>query len=116
MTEEDDVFLKILNQKLGPSARCSEDDFEEVMYFFEETAQTHQPFAAVDSPPVLSFAEMEQSMDAAVEVSVKRFAKDVYDHWKSRRMTTGNRSLLPSLKVSSYLPETPLVCMLIGAV
>lgn len=100
MTDEDDVFLKLLNERLGPSARCSEDDFEEVMYFFEETAQTHQPFAAVDSPPVLSFAEMEQSMDAAVEECVKRFAKDVYDHWKSMRINAGNRSLLQSLKVS----------------
>ncbi|EAW08683.1 enhancer of polycomb-like protein 1 [Aspergillus clavatus NRRL 1] len=98
MTEEDDVFLKIRNQKRDASAQCTEDQFEEVMYFFEETAQTKQPFAAVDNPPVLSFAEMQESMDATVEESVKRFAKDIYDHWKARRTTAGNRSLLPNLK------------------
>ncbi|EAU32385.1 conserved hypothetical protein [Aspergillus terreus NIH2624] len=98
MTEEDDVFLKIMNQKRDPANRCTEDQFEEVMNFFEETAQTKQPFAAVDNPPVLSFDDMQESMDAAVEESVKRFAKDVYEHWKSRRITTGNRSLMPSLK------------------
>ncbi|RHZ44540.1 enhancer of polycomb-like protein 1 [Aspergillus thermomutatus] len=98
LTEEDDVFLKIMNQKREPSARITEDQFEEVMYFFEETAQRKQPFAAVDNPPVLSFAEMQDSMDATVEESVKRFAKDIYEHWKLRRIGTGNRPLLPNLK------------------
>ncbi|GFF35714.1 enhancer of polycomb-like protein 1 [Aspergillus udagawae] len=98
MTEEDDVFLKIFNEKREPSNRITEDQFEEVMYFFEETAQTKQPFAAVDSPPVLSFADMQDSMDATVEESVKRFAKDIYEHWQLRRIATGNRPLLPSLK------------------
>lgn len=99
MTEEDDVFLKIFNSKRDPSQQCSEDDFEATMNFFEETAQTKQPYAAVDSPPVLSFADMEEAMDAAVEESVKRFAKDIYEHWKSRRIETDNHPIAPSLKV-----------------
>ena len=102
MTEEDDVFLKIMNEKRDAADRCTEDQFEEVMHFFEETAQTKQPFAAVDNPPVLSFAEIQDAMDAAVEESVKRFAKDVYEHWKSTRTDAGNRSLMPSLKVNSF--------------
>lgn len=102
MTEEDDVFLKIFNQKRDAANQCSEDDFEATMNFFEETAQAKQPYAAVDSPPVLSFTDMEEAMDAAVEQSVKRFAKDIYEHWKSRRTANGNRSLEPSLKVSIF--------------
>lgn len=102
MTEEDDVFLKIMNQKRDASQpSCTEDQFEEVMNFFEETTQTKQPFAAVDNPPVLSFADMQDSMDAAVEDSVKQFAKDIYEHWKSRRMAAGNKSLVSNLKVSA---------------
>ena len=108
MTEEDDVFLKMFNQKRDPSHQCSEDDFEATMNFFEETAQVKQPFAAVDSPPVLSYAEMEEAMDAALEDSVKRFAKDIYEHWKSRRSVEGNRSLVPSLKVSCPIIEACL--------
>lgn len=104
MTEEDDVFLKIMNQKRDPANRCTEDQFEEVMNFFEETAQTKQPFAAVDNPPVLSFEDIQESMDAAVEECVKHFAKDIYEHWKSRRIATGNRTLMPSLKVSHSKP------------
>jgi enhancer of polycomb-like protein len=73
------------------------------MNFFEETAQAKQPFAAVDNPPVLSYAEMEESFDAAVDEGIKKFAKDIYDHWKSRRIKAGNRPLQPSLKVSHRL-------------
>ncbi|KAJ9195759.1 hypothetical protein DTO164E3_6594 [Paecilomyces variotii] len=98
MVEEDDKFFKALNQKLGPGNQCSEDQFEEVMNFFEETAQTKQPFAAVDNPPVLAYSEMEDSFDAAVEDSVRRFAKDIYEHWKDRRTKAGNRPLQPTLK------------------
>lgn len=103
MTEEDDVFLKIMNQKADPSNRCTEDQFEEVMHFFEETAQTKQPYAAVDSPAVLSFAEIQDSMDAAVEHSVKHFAKDIYVHWKARRVSVGNKPLTSGLKVRNPL-------------
>ncbi|KAL4950155.1 enhancer of polycomb-like-domain-containing protein [Aspergillus filifer] len=98
MTEQDDVFLKIMNEKRDPADRCSDDHFEEVMNFFEETARLKQPFAAVDSPPVLSFAEMQESMDATVEEVVRRFAADVYEHWKSLRTKNGNQSLFPNLK------------------
>lgn len=100
MTEEDDVFLKIFNERRDPSRQCSDDDFEATMNFFEETAQAKQPFAMVDSPPVLTYSEMEEAMDATVEDSVRCFAKDIYEHWKSRRSAEGNRSLVPTLKVS----------------
>ncbi|KAL2855469.1 enhancer of polycomb-like-domain-containing protein [Aspergillus pseudoustus] len=98
MTEEDDVFLKIMNEKRDVANRCTEDQFEEVMNFFEETARLKQPFAAVDNPPVLSFAEIQESLDATVEEVVKRFAKDIYDHWKSTRTLSENQPLLASLK------------------
>jgi enhancer of polycomb-like protein len=104
MNEEDDAWLRNYNSKRDASSQCSEDDFEATMNFFEETAQAKQPFAAVDSPPVLSFADMAESMDAAVEESVKRFAKDIYEHWKARRLTTENLPLEPMLKVSRVHP------------
>ena len=101
MDEEDDVYLKIMNEKRDPSTpACTEDQFEEVMHFFEETAQTKQPFASVDSPPVLSYAEIEDSFDAAVDEHIKRFAKHIYEHWKNRRVSVGNHPLQISLKVS----------------
>jgi enhancer of polycomb-like protein len=101
--EEDEVALKIMNQNRDQSSQCTEDQFEELMYFFEETAHTKQPFAAVDSPPVVPYGEMEGSFEeGTVEESAKKFAKDVYEHWKARRTKTGNRPLQPELKVSFF--------------
>ncbi|KKZ61281.1 enhancer-polycomb-like protein [[Emmonsia] crescens] len=98
LVEEDDVALKIMNQKKDASTQCTEDQFEEVMSFFEETAQTKQPFASVDSPPVLSYSEMENSFDGLVDENARRFARDIYEHWKSRRTKSGNRPLQTGLK------------------
>ncbi|KAL4926457.1 enhancer of polycomb-like protein 1 [Aspergillus undulatus] len=98
MTDEDDVFLKIMNENRAPADRCTEDQFEEVMNFFEETARLKQPFAAVDKTPPLEFAEMQSAMDATVEEVVRRFAKDVYDHWKKLRTRNKGQSLFANLK------------------
>ena len=71
------------------------------MNFFEETSQLKQPYATIDNPPVLTYSEMEENMDNdAVEDCVRRFAKDIYGHWKSRRLRAGNHSLVSGLKVS----------------
>lgn len=116
MVEEDDVFLKIMNEKKDPEARCTEDQFEEVMHFFEETAKAKQPFAAVDNPPVISFQEIEESFDAAVDEHIKTFAREIYDHWKSQRIQTGNRPLQPSLKVRLGENSSQLQSYLLSAV
>lgn len=105
MDEEDEVALKIVNQKKNAATQCSEDQFEEVMNFFEETAQTKQPFAAVDNPPVLNYDEMEEAFDETIEESVRRFAKDIYEHWRSRRIKSKNKRLQPHLKVNNLLPD-----------
>lgn len=99
LDEEDDVFLKSMNKKRNASTQCSEDHFEDVMNCFEETAQLKQPYAAVDNPPVLSYEEIETSMDDYLNDGAKPFAKDIYEHWKVRRLETGNKPLTESLKV-----------------
>jgi len=99
MDEEDEVALKQINANLPAGTQpCSEDQFEEVMNFFEETAQAKQPFAMVDSPPVLPIEELEDQYDDTTPDYVRAYAKVVYDHWRSRRSATGNRGLSPSLK------------------
>jgi len=99
MDEDDDLALKLINGKLPAGQQpCTEDQFEEVMNFFEETAQTKQPFAAVDSPPVLPLEELQEQIDDTVPASVRNLSRFFYEHWRSRRTTTGNRSLAPRLK------------------
>lgn len=98
MNDEDDAFLKSMNQKRNASTQCSEDQFEEVMNIFEETAQAKQPFSAVDNPPVLVYEEMENAIDENLDDSARPFVKDIYEHWKTRRLRDGNHSLVPGLK------------------
>jgi enhancer of polycomb-like protein len=104
MTDEDDVFLKELNErpsskKTNP-AHCSEDTFEEVMYFFELTAKNAQPFSSVgDAPPVLSLEEMLASFDENIDELPRSFVPDVYEHWHARRSQEGNTAIQPGLKL-----------------
>ena len=49
MSHDDRVFLSQLNEssKESPKGTCSEDQFELVMEFFEETSSLKQPYATV---------------------------------------------------------------------
>ena len=100
MDEEDHTFFGSMTKKKDASAQCSEDQFEEIMNCFEETAQVKQPYAAVDNPPVLSYAEIESSMDDYLDDHARAFTREIYEHWKTRRLEAGNRSLIAGLKVS----------------
>lgn len=100
LDEDDDAFLKSMNKTKTPPTRCSDDQFEQVMYCFEETAQVKQPYAAVDSPPVLSWNDIEPMLDENLEDSAKLFAKEIYEHWRTRRLAVENKALVTSLKVS----------------
>ncbi|KZF22668.1 histone acetyltransferase complex component Epl1 [Xylona heveae TC161] len=113
MTAEDDAFLSSVNEKKSASALCNEDRFEEVMTFFEQTAQSKQPFAMVDNAPVLTYDEMESFFDETISESARSFAKDIYPHWKSQRLRRGNKTLMPSLKFETGAEtddSDPYVC------
>lgn len=113
MTSEDFAFLKAYNQKKSKGQQCSENDLEEAIYFFEETTSTKQPYAAVDNSPVLAYEELEAEFDETISESARRFAKDIYPHWKNQRLLRGNRSLMPSLKFETNLETDdadPYVC------
>jgi enhancer of polycomb-like protein len=100
MSEEDDKWLSAYNAKAGPdtSRHCSEDHFEQVMYFFEETSQLRQPFAAVDNTPVLSYDEMSGLFDDTVNHEARQFAPEIYAYWRSERESRTNQPLVAHLK------------------
>lgn len=98
MDEEDEIALKLINARLPQP--ISEDVFEEVMSFFEETASNKQPFAAVDSPPVLTLEEIEDRYDDTVSTGVRKHGKLVYSYWRTRRSQNNNDLIQPHLKVS----------------
>lgn len=98
--EVDEVAIKEINRKRhGFGMKLTEDIFEEVMSFFEETAQSKQPFAAVDNPPVLSHDEMVNAFDETISEKARGFSKEIYEHWRARRTAEGNQPLQPTLKV-----------------
>lgn len=100
MDDEDHIFFISMNKKHNASTQCSEDQFEEIMSCFEETAQMKQPYAAVDSPPVLPYEEIESSMDDYLDDQARPFAREIYGHWKTRRLEAGNKFLITGLKVN----------------
>jgi enhancer of polycomb-like protein len=102
MNSEDEIFLINLNASYKRASKnpdlCSEDQFEVVMNFFEETSVVKQPYASVDNAPVLPFLEMEASYDETIDLGSRRFAKDIYEHWKKERLEHQNHPLMPSLR------------------
>lgn len=104
MDEADAEFLSQLNdgkdvngQALkDKSSQCSEDTFEEVISFFEESSQRIQPFANLDSAPVLSLEEMEQGREEPLSSDAQRFLKPLYQYWVSKK---SGRPLMPTIKV-----------------
>lgn len=104
-----------MNKNRNASTQCSEDQFEEVMYFFEETAQTKQPYAVVDSPPVLAYDEMESVFDEDLDDHARPFTEEIYEHWKGRRLNNGNRPLLTSLKVTTSTSPSVLLSLTLTA-
>ncbi|KAK4994296.1 Enhancer of polycomb-like protein 1 [Elasticomyces elasticus] len=118
MTEDDLAFLKTLNATKGKSNKdaeepCSEDVFEEVMQFFEETSASRQPFAVLDNAPVMTFDEFENAYDETMSDERRVWAREIYEHWKVQRLKKANRPLTPVLK-SETGQETddsdPYVC------
>ncbi|KAL1608452.1 Enhancer of polycomb-like protein 1 [Paraconiothyrium brasiliense] len=113
MTSEDAAWLKSYNQKKNKGVQCSEDELELVINFFEEATLEKQPYADVDNTPVLMYEELEALFDERIPEHARRFAKDVYVHWKAERERRLNRPLMPTLKFEKNLDtddSDPYVC------
>jgi len=112
MSTEDDAFLRSYNEKQPVGFQCSEDAFETVMAVFEATAGEETPFAAVDNT-VVPYEVMESPLKQRINQKLLVFAKDIFDHWRTRRQATGNRGLQPSLKFETHQDNDdgdPYVC------
>ncbi|CAD6439673.1 1d32aacc-57f2-4b98-afd6-1ff9bb3585aa [Sclerotinia trifoliorum] len=102
MTTEDDIFLKDYNKKKTLSnQQLSEDDFEKLMELFEEIADTHTPYAAVDNT-LVTFETMKEAIKERGEEKIPGNVKDIYEYWKSRRQACENRGIQPSLKFETH--------------
>lgn len=101
--EEDDVFLLNVNHaRKDGEPKLTEDLLEEVISFFETATTVLQPAAAIDKPPPPSFELLESRYDddevSYISPEGRKWAKEIYNHWQTRRLQKGNQSLLSSLK------------------
>ncbi|KAI9830970.1 MAG: Enhancer of polycomb-like protein 1 [Phylliscum demangeonii] len=102
MTADDDRFWRAVNAGKPEEARCSDDQFEAIVDFFEQQTRARQPFATVDNAPVIALEEMIAAPEflESVDEKARQCAAEVYEHWKSKRAARGNRPLMASLKVA----------------
>jgi enhancer of polycomb-like protein len=84
------------NSRKDNLGKCTEDTFEEVMSFFEETCSRLQPYADIDKSPVLSLEEMEQNIDENLPPDSQKWLKPIYPHWTSRK---DSRPIMPTVKL-----------------
>lgn len=102
--EEDDVFLLNLNaSKKDGEEKCSEDIFEEVMSFFETKAEKNQPWASISNAPVMTYDEAQTFFDdvddeTKLSVDARKWSKEIFEHWRSRRVQKENQALQTNLK------------------
>jgi hypothetical protein len=73
------------------------------MSFFDLKSDKIHPFANISNAPILTLEEAEGYYDdpedeTNLSVDARKWAKEVYEHWRSRRVQNGNRSLLSDLK------------------
>lgn len=102
LNTEDDHFLQSFNRTKGPGPKCTEDNFEQMMEFFEAKQKASAPAGWVDGT-VLAFDLMKAAVAQAIttkrlDAKVAPFVTDVYDHWKRRRIASGNQPLQPLAK------------------
>lgn len=104
MDDQDVAVLAKLNEGKDVSgntrkdklSNCSEDTFEEVMSFFEETSARLQPFADIDKSPVPTFDEMEQNIDENLSTEAQKWLKLIYPHWMLRK---DSKPIMPTVKL-----------------
>ncbi|KUI57899.1 Enhancer of polycomb-like protein 1 [Cytospora mali] len=113
MTEDDDEFLKDYNARRPAAQRLSEDDFEKIMDVFEDSAAHQTPFAAVDKT-ILPYDNMVYGINGLPDsAKLLTYAKEIYGHWKNRRLALGNGPLHATLKFETHQDSDdmdPYVC------
>lgn len=111
MTEEDEEFVKSYNQKRSAGTQLSEDDFEQIMEVFEDTASISTPYASVDKT-IVPYDHMVAGLNELQLPKVMIHAKEIYEYWKSQRTAVGG-PLHPALKFETHQDSDemdPFVC------
>ncbi|KAI7879817.1 hypothetical protein K492DRAFT_230839 [Lichtheimia hyalospora FSU 10163] len=92
MDEEDDAFLKEHN-KANSTDPISEDNFEQMMWLYETTANQHWPHLDLDSSQIPSYAAFQ-----GVISDKSALIESVFTHWQARRREHEGRPIISPLR------------------
>lgn len=114
LDEKDSQWLDTFNTGRKENTQISEEAFEWIIQQLETTINTKQPFLSTAPDSILSFEELESSFDeeSSVAKKYKAFAKFVYPHWRTRRVTNGGKPIMPLLRYEENAKDDgdPYVC------
>ncbi|BGP22424.1 enhancerof polycomb-like protein [Rhodotorula toruloides] len=97
----------------GPFAPLSEDDFELIMEVFETVTDQKAPMAHVNINLLPSLDDFDAAFDDPLRPTLAKlgpYAKDVYPHWKERRVDRGGKPVFPQLDYDESNEANPYVC------
>ena len=90
----------------SPTAPLSEDDFEQLMELFEQTTERKAPMAHVNLSLIPRLDDMDEALLDPLTPELARlrpYAREVYVHWRARRIARGGKSVIPQLDVRPAL-------------
>ncbi|GAA6033410.1 hypothetical protein JCM8097_006737 [Rhodosporidiobolus ruineniae] len=96
-----------------PSAPLSEDDFELLMEVFELVTDQKAPMAHVNVNLLPALDDFDDELTDILKphlAKLRPYAKDVYPHWRSRRVARGGKSVIPQLDYDESNENNPYVC------
>ncbi|GAA5872544.1 hypothetical protein JCM8547_006940 [Rhodosporidiobolus lusitaniae] len=98
---------------LSPTSALSEDDFELVMEVFELVTDQKAPMAHINLDLLPSLDDFDEAFLDVLKphlAKLRPYAKDVYPHWRSRRVARGGKQVIPQLDYDESNENNPYVC------
>ena len=87
----------------APTSPLSEDDFELVMEMFETATDQRAPMTHVNLSLLPGLNDFDPDFSNPLKphlAKLRPYAKEVYPHWRQRRVARGGKPIIPQLDVS----------------
>ncbi|KAF8937254.1 enhancer of polycomb-like-domain-containing protein [Dissophora ornata] len=113
MDDEDDKWLKELNEKRAAGEeKLDEDHFELIMWQFEKITNERVPYLQLDSGQIPAFEDLKATFTGPHLLALKSIAADVYPWWHERRTKRGGKVITPQLKFEEVVRNEadPYLC------
>ncbi|GAA5867451.1 hypothetical protein JCM3774_002907 [Rhodotorula dairenensis] len=97
----------------APTSPLSEDDFEFVMELFEMATDRRAPMTHVNLSLLPSLNDFDSDFSDPLKphlAKLRPYAKEVYPHWRQRRIARGGKPIIPQLDYDESNENNPYVC------